>query len=90
MDALLLGFPISDLVTNLFAMQRLHLIGKLDSQSASPFKLEVPRFFYQDKFVQTDNEIADGVQMDIAWGGDRVKAWSLGRTREPHKKVTYT
>ena len=80
MDALLLGFPFSDLVTNLFAMQRLHLIGKLDSQTTPPFKLEVPSFFHQDTFVQTDNEITDGVKMNIAWGGDRVKAWSLGRT----------
>ena len=90
MDALLFGFPFSDLVANLFAMQRLHLIGKLDSQSAPPFKLEVPSFVHQDKFVQTDNEIADGVKMNIAWGGDRVKAWSLGRTYEPHKNVTFT
>ena len=70
-------------------MQRLNLIGKLDSVTAPPFKLEVPSFFHEDKFVQTAEEIADGVKMDIAWGGGCVKAWSLGKTYEPHKNVSF-
>ena len=74
----------------IFAMQRLHLIGKLDSLSAPPYQLEVPSFFHQEKVVQTAKEIADGVKLDIAWGGDKVKSWSLGKSYEPHRNVTFT
>jgi hypothetical protein len=74
----------------IFAMQRLHLIGKLDSLSATPYQLEVPSFFHQEKVVKTTKEIADGVKLDIAWGGDKVKSWSLGKSYEPHRNVTFT
>jgi hypothetical protein len=71
-------------------MQRLHLIGRLDSLSVPPYHLEVPSFFHQEKVVQTAKEIADGVRLDIARGGNKVKSWSLGRkTYESHKNVTF-
>ena len=76
------------LVTKTSAMQRLHLLGKLDGLSGAPqYRLEVPSFFHQEKIVQTAKEIAVNVMIVNVWGEDFVKAWSLWKTSDPYKNI---